>query len=319
MEFKNPRDIWPSEPSDFTPWLLKNPDYLAESLGIDLELDRNEHPVGPFSLDLFGSDLTHECPLIVENQLEQTDHSHLGQLLTYAAGTDAKTVVWISTEFRDEHRQALEYLNNLAGDATRFFGIEIKVAVIANSPPAAILNVVVQPSDWRAQVSAERASTAETSINAAYRSFWSQYLERINEEHPDVTKTRSAQGANWIHLNYPRKGIYINAAFIMGKKMSCELYIDVGNPERNMAIFDALEDQKTEIEKELGAPLVWQPLEKKRACRLRLERDGSIKDDTTWPELIEWLLEWHVALKKVLVPFVKELDESYWTGPLDSE
>lgn len=286
MEFKNPRDIWPSEPSDFTPWLLKNPDYLAESLGIDLELDRNEHPVGPFSLDLFGSDLTHECPLIVENQLEQTDHSHLGQLLTYAAGTDAKTVVWISTKFRDEHRQALEYLNNLADDATRFFGIEIKVAVIANSPPAAILNVVVQPSDWRAQVSAERASTAETSINAAYRSFWSQYLERINEEHPDVTKTRSAQGANWIHLNYPRKGIYINAAFIMGKKMCCELYVDVGNHERNMAIFDALEDRKTDIEKELGASLEWQPMKKAKPADCDLSVLVQSKMKRTGPNLL---------------------------------
>ena len=116
LESLNPRKVWPHEAHDFTPWLLDNADALADVLGIDMELSTAEHPVGGYSLDLLGKDLTNNCVLIVENQLTATDHGHLGQILTYAAGTEAKTIVWMATSFREEHRQALDYLNDLAGD-----------------------------------------------------------------------------------------------------------------------------------------------------------------------------------------------------------
>src|SRR5215203_5282830 len=111
LQALDPRSVWPREAHDFTPWLLENEDALAEALGLDLELSAAEHPVGGFALDLVGRDMTNDCVLIVENQLSDTDHGHLGQLLTYAAGTDARTVVWLAPRFREEHRQALDYLN----------------------------------------------------------------------------------------------------------------------------------------------------------------------------------------------------------------
>ena len=111
LEELDVRTAWGHEAHDFTPWLLEHGDHLAETLGIDVELERSEHPVGGFSLDLIGMDLTNDAVLIVENQLEATDHGHLGQIMTYAAGTDASTVVWIATVFRDEHRQALDWIN----------------------------------------------------------------------------------------------------------------------------------------------------------------------------------------------------------------
>lgn len=102
-----PRKVWSHEAQDFTPWLLQNVDVLSDLLGMDLELEAAEHPVGGFSLDLLGRDLSDESVVIVENQLEQSDHTHLGQILTYAAGTNPKTIVWIATSFRPEHRAAL--------------------------------------------------------------------------------------------------------------------------------------------------------------------------------------------------------------------
>lgn len=127
------KSVWAHEAHDFTPWLLENADALADVLGIDLELTINEHPVGGFSLDLLGKDLTHNCVLVVENQLVGTDHSHLGQLLTYAAGTEAATVVWVAAGFREEHRQALDWLNDLAGYRARFFGLEVRAVRIGDS------------------------------------------------------------------------------------------------------------------------------------------------------------------------------------------
>jgi hypothetical protein len=136
LEYLNPRAMWKHEALNFTPWLLDNAEVLAEALGIDVELTAAEHPVGGFNLDLVGRDLTNDCVLIVENQLAATDHGHLGQLLTYAAGTDARTVVWLAPTFRKEHRQALDYLNDLGGEETRFFGVEISVVRIGASQPA---------------------------------------------------------------------------------------------------------------------------------------------------------------------------------------
>src|SRR4029453_13226344 len=129
LEAVDPRLIWAHEAHSFTPWLLENEDRLAEALGIDLELGAS---VGGYKLDLVGRDLTNDAVLIVENQLETTDHSHLGQVLTYAAGTAASTIVWIATAFREEHRQALDWLNENTGEQAHFFGIELQVVKIGD-------------------------------------------------------------------------------------------------------------------------------------------------------------------------------------------
>src|SRR5829696_9348086 len=133
LEHVDPRLVWTHEAHEFTPWLLANADRLSEALGIDLELEAAEHGVGGYSLDLVGRDITNDAVLIVENQLATTDHTHLGQVLTYAAGTGASTIVWIATEFREEHRQALDWLNEQTGEETHFFGIELQVARIGES------------------------------------------------------------------------------------------------------------------------------------------------------------------------------------------
>lgn len=304
------RDIWADEARDFTPWLFENADRLADSLGIDLELEQSEFPVGTFSLDLLGRDLTHECPLIIENQLEDTDHRHLGQLLTYAAGTDAMTVVWIAPRFRDEHRQALEYLNDLAGDDARFFGVEIQVAVIGDSDPAPIFNVAVQPSDWRAQLRSK--SSVTTASNEAYREFWSTYLTEIHANQPGLTRATAPQPQGWMNLNTYRNGITFMGTFLRGQKLSAEVYIDPKPAERNSSVFEALLLKKNEIESELGATLDWQPMPDRQACRIRLERDGSIADRDSWTELREWLTSQQVAFKRVFEPLIKGLDDSVW-------
>jgi hypothetical protein len=125
LETLDPRQVWAHEAYSFTPWLLENADAPNEVLGMDLDLSEAEHPVGSFALDLIGVDEATSERVIIENQLTQTDHSHLGQLLTYAGGTDAVNIVWIATGFREEHRAALDWLNSRTDENTRFFGVEI--------------------------------------------------------------------------------------------------------------------------------------------------------------------------------------------------
>ena len=164
--------------------------HLGEALGIDLELARAEHPVGGFAMDLLGKDLSHDAVLIVENQLGVTDHGHLGQLVTYAAGTGAKTIVWLTTQLREEHRQALDWLNEQTASDVRFFGVTVSVVRIDDSKPAPVFTVAAGPNDWQKQVRATTKAQTSGGKGELYRAFWEQYLERLRATHPDWSRQR---------------------------------------------------------------------------------------------------------------------------------
>src|SRR5215208_5413548 len=145
------RKVWKHEALDFTPWLLEHADLLGDALGVDIELSEREVGVGDFSVDLVGRVSGTEQTVIVENQLAPTDHSHLGQLLTYAAGLEAAYIVWVTTEFRDEHRRALDWLNEVTREGISFFGLELELLQIVDaggsaSPPAPHFKLVAQPN-----------------------------------------------------------------------------------------------------------------------------------------------------------------------------
>ena len=170
------------------------------------ELEAAEHPVGGYSLDLVGRDTTNDAVLIVENQLAPTDHSHLGQVLTYAAGTAASTIVWIATAFCEEHRQALDWLNENTGEDVHFFGIELQVVKIGDSPPAPLLNLVAQPNDWQKQVRASTQRSAVTGKGALYPPLLRPNRHRKNvdlspslPQEPAQTPEQAAERRRFIH------------------------------------------------------------------------------------------------------------------------
>lgn len=293
----DPRSIWRHEALDFTPWLLDNADVLADALGIELELTANEHPVGGFSLDLLGADLTNDCTLIVENQLTGTDHSHLGQLITYAAGTDAATIVWLATEFRDEHRQAIDFLNDLGGEKARFFGVEINAVQIGDSLAAPLLRVVAEPNDWHAAVSSgAKAAQATGGKGLLYRSFWERFLPALHEAIPNWSKAKKPQSQNWMNLYWPTSGATFVAAFGKNGQMRVELYIDTGDEALNNELFDHLKSQQVEIEAAFGEPLVWEDLPTRRACRVSVQGVGDVLNEEGHDLYVSWMID---ALKRM--------------------
>ena len=300
LENVGPRTVWPHEARDFTPWLLANGDRLADALGIELELRDAEHPVGGYSLDLIGRDLTNNAVLMVENQLEGTDHNHLGQVLTYAAGTDAATIVWIATAFREEHRQALDWLNTQTGEDIHFFGVQVSVVRIGKSAPAPFFEVVAKPNDWQKRVrSAAHGGTSERAER--YRAFWTQYLDRLAKEHPTWGRRGTPQPANWMGFSGPFRGTQIVPSFAAGERLRHELYIDSGEAESNTALFNSLLEKRDSIEATYAGSLVFEPLDGKRACRIADYLSNSVVDqEEDWHKYLDWFFDVGTRLRMAL-------------------
>jgi hypothetical protein len=299
------REVWANEATDFTPWLIQNADVLADALGIEIELETAEHAVGGFSLDVLGRDLTHECALIVENQVEATDHSHLGQLLTYAGGVpDVGTVVWIASGFRDEHRQALDWLNEHTGEDVRFFGVALRAVRIGTSPAAPLLDVVAKPNDWQKRVRATTRPAGERQ--RAYEAFWTSLLEELRGRSPEVVTSRQRTSTSaYLPFSSGVPGSTIYAVFGQ-RNARVELYIDSGDGDRNLEIFDWLHARRAEIEQRFGGPLEFDRAEGRQICKILVRRDAP-SSAILVPGVHDELRAWYAEMLQRFVPTFRTL------------
>lgn len=304
----NLRSVWPKEAYDFTPWLADNLQKLGEALGMDLELETREASCGDFSLDLLAKDLGRGRTVIIENQLTATDHDHLGKLLTYAAGFNATAIVWIADSIREEHRQALEWLNQRTDEETEFFGVIVEVLQIDESKPAFNFKPVVFPNEW--QKTKNRVASAPTSKGEAYRAFFQELIDELREKHK-FTGARVGQPQNWYSFSSGIKGFLYSASFAQGSRMRAEVYIDLGEWEQNKQVFEAFLSEKEIIEKEFGATLEWERLDDSRASRIAIYRTGSVTSDlATLQEIHLWTVERLLKFKKVFGPRLKRYASS---------
>ncbi len=245
--------------------------------------------------------------MIIENQLAPTNHDHLGKLLTYAAGHDAAVAIWVAPEFRDEHRQALDWLNQRTDTSTEFFGVVIEALQIDESRPAPSFRLVASPNDWR-KANITGSAATPSAKDEAYRAFFQGLMDRLRTEHSDFTKARKAQPQRWYHFRSGIRGVAYGFAFSVRGEAQTETYIDRGDKVWNKWLFDELHAQREEIEAEFGEPLEWERLDNRRASRITAKRSGSIEDTPVALQEIEnWAIEGLLRFKGVIGPRVVAL------------
>jgi len=308
------RDIWASEATEFTPWLAQpeNLRLLGESIGIELELQAQEQNVGPFRADILCKDTASGQWVLIENQLERTDHTHLGQLLTYAAGLKTVSIVWVAREFTDEHRAALDWLNEITDEQFNFFGLEVELWRIGDSMTAPKFNIVCQPNDWSRRVVEGAESTGLTESKQLQQEFWTVFRAYVLERKSVLRPTKPLP-QNWMNISMGRSGCRLAAVASFwdsvaesydSNELRAEVVLD---SEQSKQQFDTLAADKAEIEQEVGEQLTWYKPPNARMCRIYLRRSANLRDKGTWNEYAEWLLRKLEALHKAFSARVRNL------------
>ncbi|TKV57080.1 DUF4268 domain-containing protein [Nakamurella flava] len=292
----NARDVWISEAGDFTPWLAENLDVLADELGMTLTLIGTEVIVGDFRLDI-QAEADDGRIVIVENQLERTDHGHLGQLLVYASGLEATAVVWVAPRFRDDHRRAFDWLNERTDSGVDFFGVEVGVVQIGESGPRApIFEVVARPNWWQKGVKQSGAALAGQAdgANDERQRFFRDVLSAVGESRPAIRMPHIGR-QNWINFAGGRWGRW-GFAFGQRSTLRVEAYIDSGSADLNKRLFDEIHSEAADWEETLGQ-LSWERLDDRKACRIASYQPVSDLEDSDERErLIVWAARTLVAM-----------------------
>ncbi|MGH9615306.1 MAG: DUF4268 domain-containing protein [Acidobacteriaceae bacterium] len=297
----NLRELWPHEAADFTHWLVDNLQALGKALELELEFVQREAAVGDFACDIIANDIGSGRKVVIENQLEATNHDHLGKLLTYAAGTEAGVIIWVAREMRDEHRQALVWLNARTDINTDFFGVVVEAVRIDESRPALNFKLVASPNSWQRRVK-ENAKLSLTPREEAQREFFQKLIDSLREVH-HFTDARKGQPQSWYTFTTGVSGLYYAMAFAKHHKVRVELYIDFGDGTLNKKFFDALLKDKDAIENAYGQPLDWERLDAKRASRIAIYRPGFVDQNSEQlDELRIWGIKHLLQFKAVFGP-----------------
>lgn len=301
------REAWKHEAGDFTPWLAEaeNLNTLADALGLsELIPVATEHWVGDFKLDILCTDGGEQ--VVIENQLNETDHKHLGQILTYAAGVGATRVIWVAESFRPEHVAALQFLNENTTESLSFFAVQIELWRIGNSPLAPNFEVVVKPNEWtKSGREQARAASSASLTKQLQQKFWTALVQRLAQIAPQI-RPQKPRPQHWLSNSIGRSNFSLNlTANTRDERLGVELWIPGAEAKRHFANLSA---QKKDIEARLGFELDWQELPDAKACRIASwYPDASIEDEGRWEEYLDWLVKRLVKMDQVLRPIVKGL------------
>ena len=309
------RECWQSEANDFTPWLAEeeNIKLLGDTIGLELEVEAQEKEVGLFRADLLCRDTVSDNWVLIENQLERTDHTHLGQLLTYAAGLHAVTIVWIAKRFSDEHRATLDWLNEITDEKFNFFGLEVELWKIGDSAIAPKFNLTCQPNNWSKTIAGETKSFKSSDYSEGKQlqlEFWSVFGDLAKEQATHIKATK-ARPQHWMNIAVGRSGCKLSAMALFRSldhekqgEIRASLIMHSADAEQ---YFEALYQFKEEIEEESHEEFIWENKEGIKRCQIYLSTAADITQRSNWLQQQIWLLEKLDKMYAVFSPRLRKL------------
>ena len=289
------RKVWPNEATNFTKWLAEEENLaeLGSAVGIDIDLEERESSVGSFNVDLYATESGSGRKIIIENQLEDTNHDHLGKLITYASGKGAEVVIWIVKRARDEHRQAIEWLNQHTDSNIGFFLVEIELWQINDSLLAPKFNVVEKPNDWAKTMKSIEGMSETDRLKLE---FWQAFNDQM-ASNPDFQREfnlRKPQPCHWYDLSLGTSAYYISLNInTQKKKIDAGIYIP-----SDKEMFHKFQEHKEVFEKAIGKEVEFRDAGK--SSRILLYHSINVKDRAKWPEAAMWLFETAIKFKRAV-------------------
>lgn len=301
------REAWPHEAGNFTPWLAQpeNLSLLAEAVGMVLELEAVEKPVDTFSADILARDVSNDRWVLIENQLESTDHSHLGQILTYAAGLNAETVIWLARDFREAHRAAIDYLNRISSSEYNFFGVQIELLRIGASAFAPRFNIVAKPNDWSKGIATKAAARADVAgTQSRWQDYWDGYFKYATSVGFSLVN-RVAPKEGWCRTTQLVSGDPNAAAWLHRANDRLRAIIWLQGQDR-LELFDSLASHQDTVRDEMAEDVIWDRMDAKKSSMIYVEK--LLQDDLsldTEQGQYEWFADRITRLTRALRPYLK--------------
>lgn len=296
------RNLWQHEQYDFSDWLSKegNIEMLNEILGLTLNNVSKEVYVGSYRCDLVATDESTGIKVVIENQLEISNHDHLGKIITYASGLNANAIVWIVKQAKEEHKCAIEWLNNNTSSEINFFLIELHAYKIEDSLPAPYFKVVEEPNDF---IKNNKVNGNQNELNksqAERLEFWTMFNEMLIEKGKPFN-VRKATTDHWYDIAIGKSGVHVSVSLVNRDSLIClELYIS-----DDKELFDRLYSKKEIIESELNMKLIWDRLDNGKASRIKYNIYGfNFANHANYRELMETIIEDVIKMRDTFKKYI---------------
>ncbi|WP_347838483.1 DUF4268 domain-containing protein [uncultured Draconibacterium sp.] len=298
-----PRQKWNNEARDFTPWLAHNIEELNKALGLELEVESTEVSAGPYSADILAKDTGTDKYVVIENQLEKTNHDHLGKAITYASVLDASTVIWIATDFTEEHKKSLDWLNDHTTEDISFYGVQVELWQIDNSKAALRFNIISKPNQAVRQAARTKATEDLSDKRKFQFEFWNMFKEKLAKTRK-IPSLQTPRPQYWFDVTLGKSYIHIsNYCNTDNNTVGVRIYI--GNKIAD-TMLPFLESKKNEIESAIGQNLNWNPNPDNRDKIIVLEHTTDFDDKQKVEQALNWLVEYTLKFRETFSKLVKQ-------------
>lgn len=298
-----PRQKWNSEARDFTPWLANNIEELNKALGLELEVENTEVAVGPYSADILAKDTGTGKYVIVETQLEKTNHDHLGKAITYASVLDASTIIWIATDFTEEHKKALDWLNDHTSDDISFYGVQAELWQIDDSKPALRFNIISKPNQAVRQAARSKAVEDLSDKRKFQFDFWSKFKDKLAKT-KKIPSLQTPRPQYWFDVTLGKSNIHLsNTCNTDENTVGVRVYICNKIAD---TMLPYLESKKAEIEAAIGQKLTWNPNPDNKDKVIVLLHSTDFNDPKKVDEALDWLVDNTIKFREVFSKIIKD-------------